>query len=402
MIINYNTRLAVMYDRLGPYHHARMLALSRRVDLTVVEFTALDKIYDWDYIGDRSAYRRVTLLHDKLDKLHTPARVAARINDVLTGINPHLVAIPGWAEPAALLALQWCLDAGTPATLMSVSQEIDKQRAWWKECVKAKVARQYGSALVGGGRQKDYLEKLGLPGKLIFTRHNVVDNNYFSIGAKRAIHDRSRVCVDLGLPENFFIKSCRFIDKKNLICLINAYAQYARRVGTRPWHLVIIGDGPLRLQLEKQVCNLGLKSHVHLPGFKQYDELPAYYGLAGAYIQASTVEQWGLVVNEAMASGLPVLVSNRCGCAPDLVKDGVNGFTFDPLNVDELARLMGKIASDDQLREKMGKASREIIAHWTPDTFAENLLKAANVAMELPVKKMSLFDRALLRLLCYR
>jgi 1,2-diacylglycerol 3-alpha-glucosyltransferase len=59
-------------------------------------------------------------------------------------------------------------------------------------------------------------------------------------------------------------------------------------------------------------------------------------GLASAFIQASTTEQWGLVVNEAMASGLPVLVSERCGCAPDLVKNGVNGYTFDPYDIKEI------------------------------------------------------------------
>ncbi len=71
-----------------------------------------------------------------------------------------------------------------------------------------------------------------------------------------------------------------------------------------------------------------------LPGFKPYDELPVYYALANAFVHASTSEQWGLVVNEAIATGLPVIVSNRCGCAPELVNG--NGFTFDPTNEDEL------------------------------------------------------------------
>ncbi len=81
------------------------------------------------------------------------------------------------------------------------------------------------------------------------------------------------------------------------------------------WDLVLLGDGPLKPTLLKLISSLGLESCVHLPGFKQYDELPVYLGLAETFIHASTTEQWGLVVNEAMASGLPVLVSNRCGCA---------------------------------------------------------------------------------------
>ena len=101
-----------------------------------------------------------------------------------------------------------------------------------------------------------------------------------------------------------------------------------------------------------------LAGDVILAGFKQYDELPAYYGLASAFVHASTTEQWGLVVNEAMASGLPVLVSDRCGCAPDLVEDGVNGFTFDPYDVEALAGLMQRVAAmTDERRQAMG-ASR--------------------------------------------
>ena len=109
-----------------------------------------------------------------------------------------------------------------------------------------------------------------------------------------------------------------------------------------PWSLVLLGDGPLKSDLCRLISDLRLDACVHLPGFKQYHELPVYYGLASAFVHASTTEQWGLVVNEAMASGLPVLVSNRCGCAQDLVKEGVNGFTFDPCNVEQLAQLMLK------------------------------------------------------------
>ena len=76
------------------------------------------------------------------------------------------------------------------------------------------------------------------------------------------------------------------------------------------------------LSCERERSALGLDNDVIFPGFIQYDELPAYYGLAKAFIHASTVEQWGLVVNEALAAGLPVLVSERCGCAPDLVREG--------------------------------------------------------------------------------
>ena len=100
-----------------------------------------------------------------------------------------------------------------------------------------------------------------------------------------------------------------------------------------------------RAEVEEAISRLSVEGSVHLVGAQSYGDVPAYYALAGAFVHASTTEQWGLVVNEAMASGLPVLVSNRCGCAPDLVQEGVNGFTFDPCNVEELAQLMLKISA---------------------------------------------------------
>src|SRR5207249_961362 len=133
----------------------------------------------------------------------------------------------------------------------------------------------------------------------------------------------------------------------------------------------------------------------HLPGFKPYDELPVYYGLARAFVHASTTEQWGLVVNEAVASGLPVIVSNRCGCVPELVQD--NGFTFDPANESELAEWLLQMASlSADERRRLGEASFRIAANFAPDRFGEGLKQAAAVVLRLPRKKHGVINRALL------
>jgi len=169
-----------------------------------------------------------------------------------------------------------------------------------------------------------------------------------------------------------------------------------------PWPLVLLGDGPLRSDLCRLISDLSLQDSVLLPGFKQYPELPAYYGLAGAFIHASTTEQWGLVVNEAMASGLPVLVSNRCGCAADLVQEGGNGFTFDPYNVEQLAQLMLKISAFNFPLSAFGSESQRLIANWGPERFASGLKAAAGKAVEVGPKHASWFDRLLLQGLLLR
>lgn len=138
---------------------------------------------------------------------------------------------------------------------------------------------------------------------------------------------------------------------------------------------------------------------VTLAGFRQLEETTAYYGLAGAFVHPAQVDQWGLVVNEAMAAGLPVLVSKRAGCAHDLIRDGENGFCFDPADASQLSRLLCKIASPDTDRAAMGRRSREIIARWSPDRFAEGLWQALQTGQQQPRRPFSLPLRLLLWLL---
>ena len=137
-----------------------------------------------------------------------------------------------------------------------------------------------------------------------------------------------------------------------------------------------------------------------MPGFKQYPDLPAYYGLANAFIHASTTEPWGLVVNEAMASGLPVLVSNRCGCAADLVREGVNGFTFDPCNVEEIAQKMFQLSAFQPFKlSAFADASLEIISSWGTNRFADGLKQAADCALQTGAAKDSLVQKWFLKML---
>jgi glycosyltransferase involved in cell wall biosynthesis len=107
-------------------------------------------------------------------------------------------------------------------------------------------------------------------------------------------------------------------------------------------------------------------------------------------------------VNEAMASGLPVLVSNRCGCAADLVQEGVNGFTFDPCDVEQLADLMLKISAFNFQLSTFGLESLRIISAWGPEQFANGLWNAVSTALKYPHPRAGFLDRLLLRLLLCR
>jgi glycosyltransferase involved in cell wall biosynthesis len=397
--------VAVVFHHHGPYHHARLNAAADRLSVTGIEWSAKD--YDaWGAAATPARYAKVSLSPEATDHYPGKSELRRAFSSALEQANPDVVAVNGWNNFGSLIAANCCLRRGIPMVVMSESSRQDEPRTWWKEAIKRRMVGLYSVALVGGQRHVEYLVELGMPRERILTGYDVVDNHYFRQKAEEVRSQRSEVRQKCSLPESYFLASARFVEKKNLPRLIRAYAEYRQRSEVRdrksdishqhsPWDLVLLGDGPLRGALNSQLSILNLHEHVHLPGFKPYEELPVYYALAKAFVHASTTEQWGLVVNEAIASGLPVIVSNRCGCAPELING--NGFTFDPTNEDELtARLLEMASLSDEGRKHLGDNSYGIAANFAPERFGEGLERAASVAMGVPQKRLGIIDRALL------
>ncbi len=392
-------RVAVLFDNFGPYHVARLTAAARVCDVLGVEVAGRSKDYAWTRTDAATNFQRTTLLQDSFREQAKPGELRERMYEVLGSYRPDAVAIPGWSSRAAILALQWSLKRYVPSVLMSESQARDDRRTYTREWIKARTVGLFSAALVGGVLHKEYLLQLGMAAQNVFLGYDIVDNAYYASGASSARANASNTRQRLGLPASYFLASNRFIPKKNLSFLLRAYSRYVAGCRSNPWRLVLLGDGSLRSELEALVAQIGIADKVMLPGFIQYPDLPSYYALASAFVHASTTEQWGLVVNEAMASGLPVLVSNRCGCAEELVRDGENGFQFDPADESELARRMAEIANNEELRCRMARASFERIQAWGPERFATGLQQAVECACRIGPPRRRFGDGLLLRLL---
>lgn len=391
-------RLAVVFNRLGPYHVARLAEAASRGPVVAIEAYREDRIYQWEHVDHDGAFERVTVMN-RQPRRGGRGAVRRELHSQLGNLQPDVVAVPGWGSSVALSALEWALTHRCPVVAMSDSTPWDAGRTWLKESVKRRLVRCFGGALVGGRPHADYLVSLGMPSHLIFQGYDVVDNQHFAEGARRVRGRASYHRAQLGLPEKFFLASARFIARKNLPRLVEAFAEYRKLVDREAWSLVVLGDGPGRAELVASIEKAGMREAVQLRGFEQYSTLPAYYGLASAFVHPPVVEQWGLVVNEAMAAGLPVIVSERCGCARDLVRHGVNGFLFDPTNVSQLAQRMATIASDADLAAAMGVRSSRLIQGWSPTAFADGLWAAAAVARRRPVPTGRGLARILLILL---
>lgn len=387
-------RVAIIFDNFGPYHIARLSAAAAcGMDVTAIEVGGQSEDYAWDR-PDSHGLHRVALFPGSSRGLKQ-ATITAAMEQALERAAPDAIAIPGWADKAGLAALRWALRKAVPVVVMSESNEADHGRNVWRELIKRHIVGLCSAALAGGSRAAAYLAALGMPAERISIGYDVIDNGYFRQGAAAIRGDTSVARAALGLPERFFLTCCRLIDKKNIAFLLDALAEYRRRAPTgAAWSLVIAGDGPLRAGLEEQARNLGIADAVHFAGFAQYDALPTYYGLASAFVLPSTTEQWGLVVNEAMAAGLPVLVSERCGCSADLVVDGGNGFTFDPTDRSTLVQRLYDIAHKEDL-STMGQRSTEIVAGFAPDRFGTGLRAAVVAAVATPARP-TLVGRGLL------
>lgn len=359
--------VVVIFDRFGPYHVARLNALATKVRVIGLEIFGETADYDWDTVSGAFRFEKQTLFPDASADNIDHEVLRDGLTSYLTGVRPDFVAVPGWSDLAALEVTLWCIKHNTPSILMSESSSRDAKRTPMLEFIKRQIVSSHGAALVGGVLHQAYLQELKFPIQAIFSGYDVVDNEYFSLhkhGGGRPV-------------DGYFLTSARFIEKKNLARLILAYALCAEQYGPAMPNLKIVGGGGLEGELRVLIEQKGLSQKIILEGWLQYEQLPGIYAGAIALIHPSTTEQWGLVVNEAMASGLPVLVSERCGCAHDLVEDGVNGYLFDPQSVSEIAASMKRFLDKSHAEKlRMGQHSLDRISQFGPSSFAKGMVSA--------------------------
>lgn len=348
---------------IGPYHFARFAELAKLApSFSYVKIPAGDVYRPWQNDTQEPSFNILQIAH---------------LFDVwrfLTYQKPDILMTAGYNNNSLLAAGFWAKFNGIPFIVLNDSTWLDKGRSSIKEWGKALLVKNlYAASFVSGARAADYVVSLGIRKELIWFGVDVVDNAHFANSNIAAI-------PDLLLPDKYFLCTARLSQEKNIDGLLRAFDLY-RGMGN-DWHLVITGTGPLENKLINSVPEK-LRSAVLWTGWGRYDSLPYMYQRASCFILPSISEPWGLVVNEAMAAGLPVLVSDKCGCVPDLCQNNVNGFTFDPYDYQELAEKMALISSGRLDTVKMGEASRQIIASYTPQKWAATIMDMCDTIMEL-------------------
>jgi glycosyltransferase involved in cell wall biosynthesis len=209
-----------------------------------------------------------------------------------------------------------------------------------------------------------------------------VDNNYFASRAAQAAASRAELQAELELDpaRPVILFASKLPARKHCDHLIAAYSRLTQEPYERRPYLLIVGDGEERAALERQAASTGSDS-IRFCGFRNQSELPRFFDLATVFVLPSRHEPWGLIVNEAMSAGRPVIVSSDWGCAPDLVEDGVNGALFPAGDIDALVSALRTVLSSPGRAEEMGQAAARRIASWSFEQDVQGLRKAlAHVA----------------------
>jgi glycosyltransferase involved in cell wall biosynthesis len=230
----------------------------------------------------------------------------------------------------------------------------DKPRFLWRELVKKVFFLPYNGALASGDRARDYLRFLGFDPAVIHLGYDTV-----SMDRIRRLAGSPPAPGGVGFDDRHFTIIARLVPKKNIATALAAYAEYRRLTVSKPHELHICGSGELEDELRAVVKRLGVEGVV-FRGFVQSPEVAHALASTLALILPSVEDQWGLVINEALAMGVPILCSLNVGARDLLVRVGVNGFLFEPDNPAGLAYFMCRLTDDENEWRRLAEGSIQL------------------------------------------
>jgi len=375
------------------YWPARLASLNeylwgKGIELRVIEIAGKGSPYEFAVASTRPNWWDCLFPEAKMEDLDMKL-VRRAVVDKLDQLQPEVVFAGAIAFPSGANAVYWATKNRKKVVIFDDARLEDVPRNAIVNWVKKQVYTSVDAILCPAPAWDDTFEYFGFTKEQLFYGINVVDNDFWQEKV-----DESAFTV-LNLPNNFILAVGRQIPKKNFLFLLKAYARYCE-TSQNPPHLVLVGEGEQRIELERFVVANKLDRVVFLP-FQSQEALRYIYHKASLFILPSLHgETWGLVVNEAMASGLPVLVSNQVGCASTLVTSGLNGYTFDPIDTEDLVRKLSRLLGlSDQERMDMGNKSKEMIAQWGLEQFCGGANAALNTVFATKNRGTNLISKLL-------
>jgi glycosyltransferase involved in cell wall biosynthesis len=360
--------LVFVWENLGPMHVDRCEAVARRFagrrKVVGIEIASRSVVYDWES-PSAEAFEKVTLYEKELPRSFRALRIAARLTKQCLAERSRDVFLCNYDHPATFATAIALRLLGRRVYTMGPSKFDDYPRNLWREVLKSFFYLPYCGGISSGKRARDYMRFLGIRSDRISTEYNTV-----SIDRIRALAGVDPAPGGTPFRDRHLTIVARFVPKKNLSTALRAYAIY-RRTAADPRPLHLCGSGPLEQSLRQLASELGLQEHVAFRGFLQTADVAKVLGRTLAILLPSVEEQFGNVVIEAQAMGLPVIVSDNCGARDRLVRTGVNGFVVEPDNPEGMAFFATLLSDDEELWRRMCFAAQRSAPLGDVERFAD-------------------------------
>jgi len=361
-------RVLIVHNQLWAHYKSKLFS---EIDQAIQRSNAADKLlvaqialYEASRKGMQNDdtvvydYPYKVLFERSLDQVGFGERRKALFG-VFDEFKPDVLNITGYFDWAQVLLMFYARWKGVKVVISSESSSADHNRSAWKEWIKKVIVSRANAFFCFGKTSAEYLESLGVAKSAIKTRNAaVIDEKLI-----RQRYDQAKKTLDTATNpvSRKFVYVGRLAPEKNLNTLIRAFAQMVKETGS-DWKLLFVGDGPERGNLEKLATESGVASQVIFAGGFPWYQVPDRLAQSDVLVLPSQSEPWGLVVNEAMVCGMPVIVSETCGCAADLVRNGVNGFTFHHAQQSELVKHLTYFVQNPDRIAGMGQESLKLIA----------------------------------------
>ena len=305
--------------------------------------------------------------------------VTPSIFTVLERCRPDLVVVSGWSTFGAQAAIVWCRVRRVPYMLVVESHDHDPRRTWRrvvKNAVVPRIVRGSAGVLVTGSLVRSSMLARGARTDRVEIFANTIDVDGFGSRARALRARRAELRVGLGIGDGEVAVVCvaRLVADKALDVLLRAASATGMGVVS-----ILVGGGPERSRLETLAGELG--SRVVFTGSIPWDRIAEVYVASDIFALVSRHEPWGVVVNEAAACGLPLVLSDHVGAAHDLLRSGENGVLVPPDDVPATTAALRELASDESLRLRFGERSRELVGGWGYSSSVEGFIRLLEVVL---------------------
>ncbi len=381
-------KILIVHNQLWAHYKAiifnelqKIISLNKKDSLLVVQIASIEKsrknLGNLDNSIHQYPYK---LLHEGLlEEVSLPQRIIGILN-AIKQFKPDVVNLTGYYDVASWSVLFYCKLNGIKTILSNESTANDHARNGIKEFIKGLIIKQFDGYFNFGTLSENYIISMGINSQRMLVKRNCVDNKALKEIYLKHIPNRTQNQEALNIAPNNFIFVGRLIDYKNLFLFIEAF-HAAQLNSNEKWGVIILGDGELKSDLQHHVSENNIQN-ISFQNGVSWQQVPEYLALSNVLVLPSYSEPWGLVVNEAMACGLPVIVSEKCGCAIDLVKNGENGFTFEPNNSELLIDILLKFMNKEVDSVKMGMISEQIITDYSPQNVASEMYRGFQKTFE--------------------